>query len=35
LADIRKGKEILSYEPKAGVEVGLKKTVDFFQKIMR
>jgi UDP-glucose 4-epimerase len=35
LADIRKGKEILSYEPKAGVEVGLKKTVEFFQKIMR
>jgi nucleoside-diphosphate-sugar epimerase len=32
LADIRKGKEILNYEPKVGVEVGLKKTVEFFQK---
>ena len=32
LADIRKGKEILNYEPKVGVEMGLKKTVDFFQR---
>ena len=32
LADIRKGKEILNYEPKVGVELGLKKTVEFFQK---
>ena len=32
LADIRKGKEILNYEPTVGVELGLKKTVEFFQK---
>jgi len=32
LADIRKGKEILNYELKVGVELGLKKTVEFFQK---
>ncbi|OGP99510.1 MAG: Vi polysaccharide biosynthesis protein VipB/TviC [Deltaproteobacteria bacterium RBG_19FT_COMBO_46_12] len=32
LADIRKGKELLNYEPKVGVELGLKKTVEFFQK---
>jgi nucleoside-diphosphate-sugar epimerase len=35
LADIRKGKEILNYEPKVGIEVGLKKTVEFFPQIMR
>jgi nucleoside-diphosphate-sugar epimerase len=34
LADIRKGKEILNYEPKVGVEIGLKKTVEFFQKAL-
>jgi nucleoside-diphosphate-sugar epimerase len=32
LADIRKGKEILNYEPKIGIEVGLKKTVEIFKK---
>jgi UDP-glucose 4-epimerase len=32
LADIRKGKEILNYEPKVSVAVGLQKTVEFFQK---
>jgi UDP-glucose 4-epimerase len=32
LADIRKGKELLNYEPKVGIESGLKKTVEFFQK---
>jgi UDP-glucose 4-epimerase len=32
LADIRKGKEILNYEPKVGIEIGLKKTVEFFQR---
>ena len=32
LADIRKGKEILSYEPTVGIEIGLKKTVEFFQR---
>ena len=35
LADIRKGKEILNYEPKIGIEAGLKKTVEFFKKILR
>ncbi len=35
LADIRKGKEILNYEPKVGVELGLRKTVEFFQKSVR
>ena len=30
LADIRKGKEIVGYEPTVGVEIGLKKTVEFF-----
>jgi len=32
LADISKGKEILNYEPKVGLELGLKKTVEFFKK---
>jgi UDP-glucose 4-epimerase len=32
LADIRKGKEIMNYEPTVGIEVGLKKTVEFFQR---
>jgi UDP-glucose 4-epimerase len=31
LADIRKGKEIINYEPKVGIETGLKKTVEFFR----
>ena len=35
LADIRRGKEILNYEPTVGVEMGLEKTVDFFQKALR
>ena len=35
LADIRKAKEILNYKPKVGVELGLKKTVEFFQKGLR
>jgi nucleoside-diphosphate-sugar epimerase len=35
LADIRKGKELLNYEPKVGLESGLKKTVEFFQKSVR
>ena len=35
LADIRKGKELLNYEPKVEVAVGLKKTVEFFQKGLR
>jgi UDP-glucose 4-epimerase len=32
LADIHKGKEILNYEPTVGIEIGLKKTVKFFQR---
>lgn len=35
LADIRKGKEIINYEPTVGIEIGLKKTVEFFQKTLR
>jgi nucleoside-diphosphate-sugar epimerase len=35
LADIRKGKEILNYEPKVGLELGLEKTVEFFRKGLR
>jgi nucleoside-diphosphate-sugar epimerase len=31
LADIRMGKETINYEPKVGIEAGLKKTVDFFK----
>ncbi len=30
LADIRKGKEVLNYEPTVGIEAGLEKTVEFF-----
>ncbi len=33
LAEIRKGKEFLNYEPKVDVEAGLKKTVEYFQKL--
>jgi nucleoside-diphosphate-sugar epimerase len=32
LADIRKGKQFLNYEPRVGIEIGLKKTVENFQK---
>jgi nucleoside-diphosphate-sugar epimerase len=32
LADIQKGKEILNYEPRVGIEVGLKKTIEYFQR---
>lgn len=35
LADIRKGKEIINYEPIVGIEIGLKKTVEFFQTTLR
>jgi len=35
LADIRKGKELINYEPTVGIEIGLKKTVDFFKKSPR
>ena len=33
LADIQKGKKILNYEPEVEIEVGLKKTVDYFQRL--
>lgn len=32
LADIRKGKQILNYVPKVEIKVGLKKTIEYFQK---
>ena len=32
LAEIRKAKQILAYEPKVDVEAGLKKTVEYFEK---
>jgi len=32
LADVRRAKEIINYEPKVGIEFRLKKTVEFFQK---
>ncbi len=32
LADIRKGKEVLNYEPTVGIEAGLKRTVEFFSQ---
>ena len=32
LADIRRGKEMINYEPKVGIEIGLKKTVEFFRR---
>ena len=35
LADIRKGKELINYEPKVRIETGLKKTVEFFKKSLR
>jgi nucleoside-diphosphate-sugar epimerase len=31
LADIRKGKEILNYEPTIGIEAGLEETVEYFK----
>jgi nucleoside-diphosphate-sugar epimerase len=30
LAEIRKGKQFLNYEPKVDIEAGLKKTVEYF-----
>jgi len=32
LSDIRKGKQLLNYDPKIEIEIGLKKTVEYFQK---
>jgi nucleoside-diphosphate-sugar epimerase len=31
LADIRKGRRFLNYDPKIGMEVGLEKTVEYFK----
>ncbi len=31
LADIRKAREMIHYEPTVGIETGLRKTVDFFR----
>ena len=33
LAEIIKGKQFLDYEPKVDIEAGLKKTVEYFQKL--
>jgi nucleoside-diphosphate-sugar epimerase len=35
LADIQKGKKFLNYDPIVEVEEGLKKTVEYFQKLQR
>jgi UDP-glucose 4-epimerase len=35
LADIRKGKEIIGYEPMVRIEIGLKKTVEYFRRQKR
>jgi UDP-glucose 4-epimerase len=32
LADIQKAKAFLDYEPQVGIEVGLRKTVEYFQR---
>jgi nucleoside-diphosphate-sugar epimerase len=32
LADIQKAKAFLNYEPQVGIEVGLRKTVEYFQR---
>ncbi len=31
LADTRRGKKMINYEPSVGIEAGLRKTVDFFK----
>jgi len=33
LADIRRAKQALNYEPKIEIETGLKRTVEYFQKL--
>jgi UDP-glucose 4-epimerase len=35
LADIRMAKQILNYEPEVGIEDGLKKTMEYFQRQSR
>ena len=32
LADIKRGKAILNYDPRVGIEEGLRRTVEFFKK---
>lgn len=33
LADIKKGKAILNYDPRVGIEEGLRKTVEYFKRL--
>jgi len=33
LADIQKGKQVLNYEPQVEIEAGLKRTVEYFQRL--
>ena len=33
LAEVRKGKQFLDYEPRVDIKAGLKKTVEYFQKL--
>jgi nucleoside-diphosphate-sugar epimerase len=35
LADIRRAKEMIKYEPKVGIDIGLKKTVEFFSGVKK
>ncbi len=35
LAEIRKGKQFLNYEPRVDIKAGLKKTVEYFQKLRK
>lgn len=35
LADIRRAKEMIKYEPKVEIEIGLKKTVEFFSDVKK
>jgi UDP-glucose 4-epimerase len=32
LADIRRAKAVLNYDPKVGIEEGLRKTVEYFKR---
>jgi nucleoside-diphosphate-sugar epimerase len=32
LADIRKGKDLLNYVPQVEIEIGLRRTVDYFRE---
>ena len=33
LADIKRGKTILNYDPRVGIEEGLRRTVEFFKNM--